>query len=128
MLERNNSNSAIAPPLMPDTWYGESISILHGFFSVNLPVNGFKYILDPQIIVFVIWQLLLFYLLIKNYDKCLNEGKRKNYELLLFYILFSYFIVQGVFEPDLGSDLRHKASVFPIIYYLLNYENFRKKI
>lgn len=127
MVVYGNSNSAIVPPLDTSSWYGEATSIIHGFFSVNLPVNGFKFFNSPQIIFFVIWQLILFYLLILRYDRCIKEGKRKNYDLWLFYILFSYFIVQGVFEPDLGSALRHKASVFPIIYYLLNYEEFRRK-
>lgn len=122
-----DSNTIITPPLQTNTWYGESISILYGFFSVNLPLNGLKYILSPHILFFVFWQLTVFFLLIKTYGRVINEGKRNNYELWLFYILFSYFIVQGVFEPDLGSALRHKASVFPIIYYLLNYESFRKK-
>jgi hypothetical protein len=29
-------------------------------------------------------------------------------------VLFSYFIVQGVFEPDLGTAIRHKIGVFSI--------------
>ena len=128
LLHANIANSAIIPPLETDTWYGESISIIYGFFSVNLPVNALKHILSPQILLFIIWQLLLFFILIREYDKSIKEGKRQNYELWLFYILFAYFIVQGIFEPDLGSALRHKASVFPIIYYLLNYDEFRKKI
>ncbi|SFZ90119.1 hypothetical protein SAMN05428642_101750 [Flaviramulus basaltis] len=121
------AKTIIKPPLENDTWYGESISVIHGFFSVNLPVNGLRHFLSPQIVIFILWQLILFYILIRKYEKSIREGKRNNYELWLFYILFSYFIVQGVFEPDLGSALRHKASVFPIIYYLLNYESFRKK-
>lgn len=128
VVNYQDSNTMIIPPIHPDTWYGETISILHGFFSVNIPLNGLKYLLSPQVIIFVFWQLVFFILLLKIYGRILKEGKQKNYELWLCYILFSYFIVQGVFEPDLGSALRHKASVFPIIYYLLNYEYFRKKI
>ncbi len=128
MSDNPDVNTLIRPPLETDTWYGETVSIFYGFFSVNLPINGLKYSLSPQIVTFIIWQFILFYLLVVKYGKCLKEGKKENYNLWLFYILFAYFIVQGIFEPDLGTSLRHKASVFPIIYYLLNYEDFRKKI
>ncbi|XCF06521.1 hypothetical protein ABI125_01375 [Tamlana crocina] len=124
-----DSNSAIISPIKTDTWYGESFGILYGFFTVNLPLNSiFRHILSPQIVVFGIWQLILFVIIYKRYGNCLNNGKKENYELWLFYFLISYFIVQGVFEPDLGSAIRHKAGIFPLIYYLMYYEEFRKEI
>jgi hypothetical protein len=123
-----NANSMIVSPLKTDVWYGEAFGIVYGFFSVNLPVNGLKYFLSPQIIIFIFWQLFLFIILFIKYGNCLKENKKDNYEIWLFYMLFSYFIVQGVFEPDLGSAVRHKAGVFPFIYYLLYYEEFRKKL
>ena len=126
--DKANANSMIIPPLPPDTWYGESFGIVYGFFSVNLPVNGLKHILSPQIIAFIIWQTILIVILFYRFKKNMKEGRKGNYELWLFYMIFSYFIVQGVFEPDLGSAVRHKIGVFPLIYYLLYYEEFRKKL
>ncbi len=123
-----NANSMIIPPLSTDTWYGESFGIVYGFFTVNLPINGLKFLFKPQIIAFVFWQLSLFIMLYRRYGRCLKEGEKGNYDIWMFYFLFSYFIIQGVFEPDLGSAARHKIGVFPLIYYLLNYEVFRKKI
>lgn len=123
-----NANSMIISPVKTDKWYGEVTSIFYGFMSVNLPLNGLKHIFSPQIIVFIIWQLLLFMVLFLKFGKCIREGKNNNYELWLFYIIFSYFIVQGIFEPDLGSAIRHKAGIFPLIYYLMYYEEFRKKL
>ncbi|MDO7172158.1 hypothetical protein [Mariniflexile sp. AS56] len=122
------TNSAIVSPISVDTWYGESFGIVYGFFSVNFPLNGLKHLLSPQIIVFVIWQLLLFVILFWRYGKCLRQGVNDNYELWAFYVLFSFFIVQGVFEPDLGSAIRHKIGVFPLIYFVLYYDSFRKKV
>ena len=52
-----DANSSIISPVKADTWYGETIGIIYGFFSVNIPVNGFKHILSPQILAFVFWQL-----------------------------------------------------------------------
>ncbi|MDY0780409.1 hypothetical protein [Tenacibaculum sp. IB213877] len=121
------NNSAITSPIKTDSWYGESFGIVYGFFSINLPINGFKHILSPQIIAFVFWQLLLFIILFIRYERCFKEGIIDNSEIWIFYILFSFFIVQGVFEPDLGSAIRHKMGIFPIIYYALYYDTFKKK-
>ncbi|WP_281231278.1 hypothetical protein [Flavobacterium gelatinilyticum] len=123
-----DANSMITPPLKPDTWYGEAVAIFYGFFTVNLPVNGLKHILSPQIILFVLWQLLLFYILLVRFAKCLKEREYYKYELFIFFILFSFFIVQGVFEPDLGSAIRHKIGIFPLIYFTLYHEYFRKEL
>lgn len=122
------TNSIIISPVNTKTWYGETIGIYYGFFSVNIPVNGFKHILKPQIILFVFWQLFLFIILLIRYEKVLKKGTKNNFEIWGFYIVFSYFICQGVFEPDLGSAIRHKMGIFPLIYFTLYYDSFRKKI
>jgi hypothetical protein len=123
-----DANSIIVSPIKPDTWYGEIVAIFYGFFTVNVPVNGLKHILSPQIIVFVIWQLLLFYILLVRFSKCLQERKKYQYELFILLIVFSFFILQGVFEPDLGSAIKHKIGIFPLIYFALYYEYFRKEL
>lgn len=123
-----DANSSIISPVKPDTWYGETIGIVYGFFSVNIPVNGFKFILSPQILCFVIWQLFLFYLLLVRFSRCIATRENHKRELWILLILFAFFIVQGVFEPDLGSAVRHKMGVFPLIYYALYYDHFRRKL
>ncbi|KFF07417.1 hypothetical protein [Flavobacterium reichenbachii] len=124
----SDANSIIISPVKTDTWYGEAVGIFYGFFTVNIPVNGLKHIFSPQIIVFIIWQLLLFYILIVRFSKCLRERKKYPKELLILLIIFSFFIVQGVFEPDLGTAVRHKIGIFPLIYFALYYESFRKEL
>jgi hypothetical protein len=124
-----DNNSAIVSPLSTSTWYGETVGIIYGFFEINIPIiEGFKHILSPQIISFIIWQLLLFYILLVRLARCLKEKKNNKDELWILLILFSYFIIQGLFEPDLGSAVRHKIGVFPLIYYVLYYDHFRKNI
>ncbi len=118
----------IVSPVKTDTWYGETVGIVYGFFTVNVPLNGLKHIFSPQIIVFIIWQILLFYILFVRFSKCLKDRKKYRYELWILLILFSYFIVQGVFEPDLGTAIRHKIGIFPLIYFALYYEHFRKEL
>ena len=124
-----DNNSAIVSPLSTSTWYGETVGIIYGFFEINIPIiEGFKHISSPQIISFIIWQLLLFYILLVRLARCLKEKNKNKDELWLLLIVFSYFIVQGLFEPDLGSAVRHKIGVFPLIYYVLYYDYFRKNI
>ncbi len=127
-MNSGSANSMISPPIKPTTWYGETISILYGFFTVNFPVNGLLHLLSPQIIAFVVWQLLLITFFLIRFKDCLKTGRKNNYELWLFFMLFTFFIVQGVFEPDLGSAIRHKIGILPLIYYLLYYEDFRKEL
>jgi hypothetical protein len=123
-----DANSIIIPPIKPNTWYGETVGIFYGFFSVNVPINGLKHIFSPQIIVFIIWQLFLFYILMVRFSRCINSRTEHKNELWALLILFAFFIVQGVFEPDLGSAVRHKIGIFPLIYYALYYDHFRKKL
>lgn len=123
-----DANSSIISPIKPDSWYGETVGIVYGFLSVNVPVNGFKYIFSPQILLFVIWQLFLFYILLVRFSRCIQDRVKYKKELWILLILFAFFIVQGVFEPDLGSAVRHKIGVFPLIYFALYYDHFRKKL
>ncbi|HEX9151273.1 MAG TPA: hypothetical protein VF842_04280 [Flavobacterium sp.] len=127
-MNSKDANSIIISPIKTDTWYGETVGIVYGFFAVNIPLEGFKHIFSPQIIAFIIWQILLFYILFVRFSRCLTDRKKYRYLLWTLLILFSYFIVQGIFEPDLGTATRHKTGVFPLIYYALYYEYFRKEL
>lgn len=116
------SNSIITSPLRPITFLNEIFSIVYGIVSVNVPIEGFKHILKPQIVVFVIWQLLFFYFFSKKMIVVIKNKTMESKELLICLFLFSYFILQGVFEPDLGSAVRHKIGVIPFILYIYFYE------
>ncbi|MCP1995200.1 hypothetical protein [Flavobacterium sp. HSC-61S13] len=123
-----DTNSIIMSPIYPDTWYGEVVSMFYGFFTVNLPVNGLKFIKSPQIIAFVLWQLTLSVLLMLRLSKCLQEPQKYKEALWVLFFVFAFFIAQGMFEPDLGSAVRHKIGIFPLIYFSLYYEDFRRKL
>ena len=127
-LGEEATNSAIRSPLKTDTWYGETFGVLYGFVSVNVPINGLKHVLQPQIIAFVFWQLVLSVYLLFLFKNCLAKRKDYRYELWGFYLVFAYFIIQGVFEPDLGSAVKHKIGILPLIYFVLYYDSFRKNI
>lgn len=128
-INKKNINTAVVSPISQDTWYGEAFGIVYGFMAVNVPViEAMKHILSPQVLVFVLWQLLLFYILFVRFSRCLKNRKQYQFELWTLLILFAFFIVQGIFEPDLGTSIRHKIGLFPLIYFALYYEDFRKDI
>jgi len=124
----NAHNSMIVSPISTATWYGESIGVIYGFLAVNVPIDGIKHILSPQILAFILWQLAMFYIFLVRLSWSLKYKTENQLELWLLYFVFSYFIVQGIFEPDLGSAVRHKMGFFPLIYFALYYDYFRKKV
>ncbi len=119
---REDSQTIITSPVEIDNIFGESISIFYGFFSVNLPVNSIKFYYKPQVMAFLFWQLLLFGYLVYFYSKCLNNRKNYKHEEWIFHFVFAYLIIQGVFEPDLGSAVKHKLGVFPLLYLALFFD------
>lgn len=118
------ANSIISSPLRPNTFFKEIFSILYGIVSVNLPIEGFRHITKPQIIIFVLWQLFFISLFLKALIKYIENFMQNKERVLILLFLLSFFIVQGVFEPDLGSAIRHKIGIFPFIYYIFIYEKY----
>lgn len=124
----NSVNTIILSPISQETWYGEAFGIFYGYTSVNIPIwQGLMHLLSPQVLVFAIWELILYYILFVRFSRCLKNKKENFLEFWILLILFSYFIVQGIFEPDLGTSIRHKIGFLPIIYFAIYYEHFKRK-
>lgn len=121
-MGREDSQTLIVSPIETDNLVGESVGIFYGFFAVNFPVNGFKFLNKPQVVAFIFWQLLMFIYLVYFYNKCTNNRSRFRHEEWIFHFVFAYLIIQGVFEPDLGSAVKHKLGVFPLIYLAFYYD------
>ncbi|WP_431472485.1 hypothetical protein I5168_03980 [Nonlabens sp. SCSIO 43208] len=117
----SNADTIIVSPVETDTFHGEAFGIVYGFFTVNLPVTGLRFILKPHVIAFVIWQLGLFIYLLYLYSIVLKNKEKYLHEQWVFHLLFAYFVIQGVFEPDLGSAVKHKLGVFPWIWLAFYY-------
>jgi hypothetical protein len=128
-IEKASSvKTIIMSPISQETWYGEAFGILYGYLAVNIPIEQvLKHLFSPQVLAFAAWELALFYILFVRLSRCLRNRKENFLEFWILLILFSYFIVQGIFEPDLGTSIRHKIGFLPIIYFALYYENFKRK-
>ncbi|PQJ16236.1 hypothetical protein BST99_11340 [Aureicoccus marinus] len=70
---REDSQTIILSPVKTDNVIGESVSIFYGFVSVNFPVNGFRFYNKPQVIAFILWQLVLLSYLFFQYNRCMKK-------------------------------------------------------
>ncbi len=127
MLNKNregrlDSQTMIVSPIDTNSFPGEVVGIFYGFFTVNFPVNGLKFFYKPQVLAFVFWQVLMFSFVLYFYGKSLRYPKLNSHKIWVFHLLISYFIIQGVFEPDLGSAIKHKLGVFPLIWLVFYYD------
>lgn len=122
-LKEGDANAAtmIVSPVETDQFHGEVVGIVYGFFTVNLPISGLRFLLKPHVLAFVVWQLALFLYLLYIYHIILRDRKTYAHQQWVFHLLFAYFIIQGVFEPDLGSAVKHKLGVFPLIWLAMYY-------
>ena len=128
-MGRQDSQTLILSPINTNNLLGEATGIIYGYITVNLPFESLiKFYKKPQVILFSTWQIFLFYVLIIQFNKARNASTSVYDERLwLFHIIFSYLVIQGVFEPDLGSSIRHKFGILPIIYQAVFYTRLNDK-
>lgn len=127
-MDKEDADTMIVSPIPPTNIFGEAFATVYGFISVNLPINGLKFFYKPQVVAFVFWQLLLTWILFVRFGYLLKDYTYRKKEFWLMLFLLSYLIIQAIFEPDLGSAVRHKIGVFPLFYFLLYYDEFKRKI
>lgn len=123
-----DANSMIIPPMKGSGIFPELINTIYSFFSVNFPIVEYKHLLSPRISAFIFWQILFTIIIVVRFSWALKDKKTNRKTLWIFYFILSYLAIQSVFEPDLGSAIRHKIGVLPLIYYLFYYDSFSKKI
>lgn len=121
-IGRSDSETIIVSPVDTNSFIGEVIGIFYGFFTVNFPVNGLKFFYKPQVLAFIFWQILMFSYTLYFYGKCLRNPKLNSHKIWVFHLFISYLVIQGVFEPDLGSAIKHKLGVFPLIWLVFYYD------
>ncbi len=123
-----DANSMIVPPLEPNGLLAELVNTFYSFLSVNFPIVEYKHLFSPRIFLFIIWQILFTIIFIVRFSWTIKDPIKNNRVLWIFYFLFSYLAIQSVFEPDLGSAVRHKIGILPLFYYVFYYDSFSKKI
>jgi len=124
----DNADTLLVSPIPPTNIFGEFVATIYGFISVNFPINALKFYYKPQVVAFIFWQIFLTWIIIVRFGYLLKDyaSRKKEFWLMLFFL--SYIIIQAIFEPDLGTAVRHKIGVFPLIYFLLYYDEFKRKL
>ena len=82
------------------------IIVLRMLFPIELILQGPKYLL------YVIYQLIISYSLIKNLVNYKKNSKEKNIAILIY---IAFIFTSATFEPDFGSWIRHEIVLFPIL-------------
>lgn len=127
-MNKENADTMLVSPIAPTNIFGEAFATVYGFISVNFPINALKFFYKPQVVAFVVWQLLLTWIIVVRFGYLLKDytERKKEFWLMLFFL--SYLVIQAIFEPDLGSAVRHKIGILPLIYFLFYYDEFKRKL
>lgn len=114
-----DANTLVMNILPNNNFFQDLINWLYSLFIFILPVN-LLFKLNGLAITFLFWNFLNIILVLNILKSKFIHNK--NY-VLLFVIIVSYYMTQALFEPDLGSFLRHQLVITQIqIFIYLQYE------
>lgn len=77
---------------------------------ILFPIELISY--GPKYILYVFYQLLVTYSLIKNLSSYKTNSQIKNISVLIYV---AFLFTSATFEPDFGSWIRHEVVVFPLL-------------
>lgn len=75
------------------------------------------YPFNPEHLLFAVLNVSSLVLIIFKYTQIRNCCTRV--DKYLFYWIISFVLVQGMFEPDFGSYVKHQVVFIPLFFYLL---------
>jgi hypothetical protein len=70
------------------------------------------YVINAMFIMFIFMGLL-------RALKIISKNEVDNKIIASFSLVYSFSVIQSIFEPDYGSFLRHLAPIFPLIVFVL---------
>lgn len=79
--------------------------------------------LGPKYIVYVIYQVMITCILIKNIK---NINKISNQRKIAIFIYLAFLMGSVTFEPDFGSWIRHESVLFPIFMIICGFTERKK--
>lgn len=98
------------------------INYFINFFRISIPIEllskGAFYI--PFFIFQITLIIRLRYEFIFIFSKDKVSIKRLENDILILAIIFAYFCVAVIFEPDFGSVVRHEIALYPFVFALYN--------
>ncbi len=96
-------------------WFIAWVSIL---FPLPLLVKGG--LTQKCFLILAIYTFYVFIKCIRRYNKNSKETKDYSVEWSIAFVI-SFSMVQGIFEPDYGSVLKHQVVMIPMYFYVILY-------
>ncbi|MFC4683894.1 hypothetical protein [Exiguobacterium sp. s149] len=90
-------------------------NFLFGLGNIFIPLDGLN---SMNELVYYIWIVIVISVLYSKVKKVVN----RNHLIAPFALLVSFVFVQAIFEPDMGSILKHQIGLFPVFLSILSIE------
>lgn len=87
-------------------------NFIYGFTNLILPIDGIS---STNELAYYVWILLLTFISIKKLRKA-----NFNDTIVPLSLLISFICVQSIFEPDMGSVLKHQIGLFPLYLKIIS--------
>ncbi|MCT8975968.1 hypothetical protein N4T77_05100 [Clostridium sp. CX1] len=118
-VNQYRANDPDANTIINDIFNNKNNSII--IYSMNSFINVFRFLIPLELLrmhsikylVFILYQLIITFLVIRNVIEYKNLDKRTN---LILFMTIAIFLVQVIFEPDFGSYLKHQTAYIPFLY------------
>lgn len=110
-LRKLGANTILNNPFINTSVFTDFLNFCYSFISLLLPIDGIGSV--NEILYYVwIWGIIFIFL----------NSKIEQKFILSFFI--SFLIIQGFFEPDIGSVFRHQISLVPMLFICLKSSEF----
>ena len=115
-----------AQTLLSNLFYSSSVfadfgNIVWGFTNLLFPFYVII-LFKAQYILMGVFQMIFVVLMLRFWVLLERHSQRYPVKVLLaFYLWIAFIFVQGSFEPDFGSFLKHQAAFVPILILLIGY-------
>lgn len=99
-----HANSMLNNLLPNDGIFSDIINWCYLLLTLIIPIQGLA---SPNMLVYYFWIWLILFFIVKN---------NKLIDVKIMMLLLGYLAVQAMFEPDLGSTLRHQLPWAAVLY------------
>lgn len=119
-LNTENAKTMITPLINSNGVITGWLNVLYVLVTFFIPLPLLQ-LLSPYYIFISVFVMGLQIKMIKELCKEIKKNKEEKDKRVIAYvcIIFSFIIVQSLFEPDYGSYVRHLSPFYPLFFYLI---------
>lgn len=110
-----DAKTMIFNPIINRNLFTDFLNNLYSLVNLIIPIDGIQ---SPNEIVYYLWLWTLIIYLYKHFTK-INK--------FIFFNIISFILIQALFEPDMGSALRHQIYLPYIIFTASNFVDYGLK-